>query len=326
MSFRHRSNGVATKHQVTGSNVRRWTNAPVASLAGRRRILNVPRDLFDLRDRQYQPTLVPLPEAVDRRARVSAKLVRVQGDEGACTGFAMAAVVNHLMAARRKPFDASPRFLYENARRYDEWKGEEYEGSSIRGAMKGFLRHGVCPWSALPYRPGQALDRIPPEALAAAVDRPLGAYYRVSTSAIDDMQSALHEVGVVLVSAQVHRGWDAPVKPKSGLARIAWKAGYEQQGGHAFALVGYDSVGFILQNSWGAGWGSGGFARIEYDDWLVNRMDAWVCQLGVGHVQHKVMVGGTGLAGAGERRVDDAEIRGHYLAIRNGTFDDSAPF
>ena len=30
------------------------------------------------------------------------------------------------------------------ARRYDEWPGESYEGSSARGAMKGFVRHGVC--------------------------------------------------------------------------------------------------------------------------------------------------------------------------------------
>lgn len=34
--------------------------------------------------------------------------------------------------------------LYELARRYDEWPGEGYEGSSARGAMKGWVRHGVC--------------------------------------------------------------------------------------------------------------------------------------------------------------------------------------
>ena len=38
----------------------------------------------------------------------------------------------------------SARMLYQNARLYDEWKGEDYEGSSCRGAMKGFHKHGVC--------------------------------------------------------------------------------------------------------------------------------------------------------------------------------------
>ena len=30
------------------------------------------------------------------------------------------------------------------ARRYDEWPGEDYTGSSARGAMKGWHKHGVC--------------------------------------------------------------------------------------------------------------------------------------------------------------------------------------
>ena len=256
MTYRNRNRGVLVTHSGTGAEIARWANAPVASLAGRRRVLNVPRDVLDMRDRPYAPTLEPLPERVDQRRRIAARLIRDQGDEGSCTGFATAAVVNHLRAARRESFDASPRFLYENARRYDEWKGEEYEGSSIRGAMKGFHKHGVCPWKVLPYRPGESFDRLPREALAAAQDGPLGAYFRVSTSAINDLQSALFEVGAVLVSAQVHRGWDAPRKSADGLARIAWRKANEPQGGHAFALVGYTPDGFIVQNSWGTDWGS----------------------------------------------------------------------
>ena len=34
--------------------------------------------------------------------------------------------------------------LYEMAKRYDEWPGEDYDGSSARGAMKGWHKHGVC--------------------------------------------------------------------------------------------------------------------------------------------------------------------------------------
>ena len=33
--------------------------------------------------------------------------------------------------------------LYEMARKYDEWPGEHYEGSSARGGMKGWMAHGV---------------------------------------------------------------------------------------------------------------------------------------------------------------------------------------
>ena len=53
--------------------------------------------------------------------------------------------------ARTRPASAgiglesvSPRMLYNFARRYDEYAGEDYEGSSCRGALKAFFKHGVC--------------------------------------------------------------------------------------------------------------------------------------------------------------------------------------
>ena len=49
---------------------------------------------------------------------------------------------------------------------------------------------------------------------------------------------------------------------------------YEVITGHAFALVGYNAHGFIVQNSWGESWGNLGFAILGYDDWLDNGRDA----------------------------------------------------
>jgi hypothetical protein len=58
------------------------------------------------------------------------------------------------------------------------------------------------------------------------------------------------------------------------------KAG-PSDGGHAFAIVGYNQDGFIIHNSWGTGWGTKGRAVLSYEDWLDNAMDSWVAQLGV---------------------------------------------
>ena len=52
-------------------------------------------------------------------------------------------------------------------------------------------------------------------------------------------------------------------------------------GGHAFLLAGYNEVGFLVQNSWGPTWGSGGYATLRYEDWLENAYDAWVARPGV---------------------------------------------
>jgi hypothetical protein len=138
----------------------------------------VVKDPLDLRDLVYESGLFELPYAVDNRKSVP--IILDQGQEGACTGFGLAAVVNFLLHNRLDPTPpktkplktkeagASPRMLYEMAKRYDEWTGENYEGSSVRGAMKGWSRHGVCTWAEWPYdskKPG----KLTPERQLAAL-------------------------------------------------------------------------------------------------------------------------------------------------------------
>jgi hypothetical protein len=73
--------------------------------------------------------------------------VRDQGASNSCTGHALAHVVDCLLyreVLTRSPRNVSARMLYEMAKRNDEWTGTAYEGSSIRGAISGFFRNGVC--------------------------------------------------------------------------------------------------------------------------------------------------------------------------------------
>ena len=70
-----------------------------------------------------------------------------QGDTSACTGFALAAVVDRLLvkSGRAKDAGVSPWMLYSMARRYDEFPGAARDtGSSLRGALKGWFKHGAC--------------------------------------------------------------------------------------------------------------------------------------------------------------------------------------
>src|SRR5207237_4582009 len=107
-----------------------------------------------------------------------------QGQEGACTGFGLATVANYLLHSRRfrrQSDPVSPRMFYEMARRYDEWPGEDYSGSSARGAMKGWHKHGVAAEKDWPYKLGKKVPRGLNEArTASALHRPLGAYFRVN--------------------------------------------------------------------------------------------------------------------------------------------------
>lgn len=74
------------------------------------------------------------------------------------------------------------------------------------------------------------------------------------------MHAALAEVGILYATATVHSGWVIPLETTP-------------LGGHAFAIVAYDTQGFWIQNSWGPDWGLRGLAHISYDDWLSNGTD-----------------------------------------------------
>lgn len=264
-------------------------------------------DRLDLRDLPYRPPLRSLPSRCPDDATlarllpryVKAGLVLNQGSEGACTGFGLACVANYLLFVRHleqkqrgRFVSVSARMLYELARRYDEWPGEQYDGSSCRGAIKGWHKHGVCSGEHWPYefdRQGKTVF-VPPRKNweLDAASRTLGVYYRIARDSVVDLQAAIAEIGAVYVSARVHDGWTALATAKDTsaptrhdeLPRIKPPTS-SARGGHAFALVGFNAHGFIVQNSWGAAWGAGGFALLGYEDWVAHATDAWACALGV---------------------------------------------
>lgn len=259
-------------------------------------------DRLDLRDLMYRAPLRSLPARwpldADLKkllpAYVKSGRILNQGNEGACTGFGLACVTNylywlrHLGAPRSQmPAPVSPRMFYELAKLYDEWPGQDYEGSSCRGALKGWHKHGVCSSTLWPYPLDDNGAGVFQRPLAGwdddATRRPLGVYYRVEKKSVVDMQSAIYEIGAVYVSADVHDGWALDATPLPGshdkLPRIARMT--QKTGGHAFALVGFNERGFVVQNSWGTDWGASGFAVLPYEDWVTNGTDAWAVALGV---------------------------------------------
>ena len=243
-------------------------------VAGQKRVLNVRPDTPDIRDRYYEPALVQLEPHIDHRGGG----VLDQGAEGACTGFGLAAVINLLNMKRGQSVEASPRMLYEMAQKHDQWPGEDYEGSSCRGALRGWKNMGVCSdddWPFIENKP----DELTIDRAIAARENPLGAYYRLRPEIID-YHVALNEVDAIFVSARVHSGWFNP-KNAGGHSLPIIQPNPTPAGGHAFAIVGYNAIGFIVQNSWGEDWGTDGFAIWPYADWEANISDGWVFRLGI---------------------------------------------
>lgn len=301
--------------------------APRPSASGRLR--DAVPDRIDVRDWFYQPSLEQLPDVIVNCHRVP--FILDQGSEGACTGFALAAVINYLRADRRpKARSVSPQMIYEMARRYDEWPGEDYEGSSARGAMKGWVAHGVCPASLWPVAK-KGPEHFTPHIAQEARLVPGGAFYRVMHRQIRDVHAAIADVGAVYVTLMVHDGWDQP-SPRSVTVKYT-SAGRSRSialpvirrcgrasSGHAVALVGYTPQGFIVQNSWGKSWGKGGFAMLPYEDFLLHATDVWVAQVGV-PLEIDLWATGSAATTAGLQRagatIPLADIRPYVVDIGN---------
>lgn len=300
--------------------------------AGVARSVNVSTDMIDLRDRYYTPSLQPLqqfviPDPTDLN-------IRDQRDDPACTGFALAAVIDQqcLQMFGVPPRRVSARMLYEMARLHDDLPDEVQPGSTLRGAVKGFFHNGVCALDStlqlLEYPfPGAPPWRLTADLARRAREISLGAYYRLHHE-ISDYHAALAEVGALIASARIHDGWAAPGGEIAPSGRF--------RGRHAFAIVGYDQQGFIVQNSWGPAWGGyvddqsrtiPGLARWRYEDWFENVEDAWVLRLAVSAPQafdlkfarsHATFRDRT--AAASDARPRRQDVIGHYLNLDDGDF------
>ena len=288
-------------------------------------------DVPDIRDLPYQAMLRPL---APRMLPPEGLNILNQGKDGACTGFALAAVINllidrnDLLIDRNTPAPGaipkrrvSPQMLYRMARLNDEWPGEDYEGSSLRGALRGFFNNGACR-DDLWDRTAKEFSSL--EAAKDARKTALGAYYRLRPM-LSDYHAALNETGAIYVSAGVHSGWDKPSK-----GEITPKTGGPL---HAFAIVGYDETGFYLQNSWGNNWGRSGIAHWSYQDWAANIQDAWVLQLAVEApeafgltIRSSSLKGTTSEEDVRRTKPTRADIAGHFVHVQNGDYSKKQPY
>ena len=202
--------------------------------------LNALQDAPDLRDFPFEPSLNKLRKYVRPPA---ALVILDQKREGACTGFGLAANINLLKRNQGDKKQVSARMLYEMARLHDEWPGEDYAGSSCRGAIKGWYNMGVCShskWKYVPNKPGT----LTVERAEDARKNTIGAYYRIQPR-ISDFHAAINEAGSIFCSARTHDGWQQPHQKTHVIPFMK-----QPMGGHAFAIVGYSADGFWIQNSW----------------------------------------------------------------------------
>lgn len=290
-------------------------------------LLSAIHDIPDIRDRIYQPALIELQPKMNPPQNL---VILDQKQEGACTGFGLAAVINGLKSLRGIETKlaenrASARMLYEMAQKHDQWPGEDYSGSSCRGAIRGWNNMGVCSEKLWPYLPNDSSTLTLARAKAAREDT-IGAYYRLRPNIVD-YHSALNEAKVLYVSANVHKGWENTSIPSNGIIPLD----EEKTGGHAFAIVGYNEQGFWVQNSWGSQWGQGGIALWTYEDWHAHIIDGWVIQMAIPTPQIWHLSRDSAKENPENKAnwwggVKRGKIEGHFVHIDDGQFHDNGKY
>lgn len=215
----------------------------------------------DHRDRIFQLPRTPLdiPPAMDLAPYFPA--VRNQRTTGACTGFAVAAVMasNYLGADPPHPeFLPSELALYYYGREALGTVNQD-SGAMIRDVIKGAARYGAPSDATWPYMPQYTLTQRPSQ---TAYDE--ASHHRVLVyEAVPQTEQAI--LTVLALGYPIVYGWSVY---ESAMTQAVVQSGYVPYprrterflGWHAVVAVGYDLARkrIKFRNSWSAGWGDHG--------------------------------------------------------------------
>lgn len=197
--------------------------------------------------------------------------VHDQDGVGQCVAYTLATIKEaQEQRERGQAAHYSTNFIYGN-RAPGDWSGE---GMIPREALAALVRDGVPTEDdfarliegvrhPLYYHQLQAIRQMYPDAwqTLAQAGKPQRILKYVRASTENEIKAALMHLGPCLIAIDVHQSFlntssDGIVPPPSG----------DIVGGHAMTLVGWrQDRRWIVQNSWGEGWGDRGFCYLPMD-------------------------------------------------------------
>jgi hypothetical protein len=178
--------------------------------------------------------------------------VRNQGNQGACVAFAAATVIEYFAAKTHNvQIHFSPQFIYN-------LRGSTNEGMRTSIAINILTAKGVPYEWLYPYK---TTEPITLNIYNIAAD------WRISSRGIvrnvNEAKSAIIEHGPLIVIFEAKNSGSHP-----------WRGSGKGQG-HATVLVGWNTLGFIMRNSWGKSWARDGYTDLPFEEWDV-LLESWV--------------------------------------------------
>ncbi len=220
-------------------------------------------DVPDSRDLYFSAirAKLKLAPSVDLRAGCSA--VEDQGRLGSCTANALAGNLEFLDKSADGVYtDASRLFIYYNERVLQGNTASD-AGASLRNGIKTLAKDGACSEALWPYN----IEKFADKPLAACYNdgkkHCIVSYHRILN--LDEMLACLSEGFPFVFGFAVYESFETPAVARTGLVPMPGKS-ERMLGGHAVLAVGYNQKDkrFLVRNSWGEGWGMGGYFTIPF--------------------------------------------------------------
>lgn len=209
---------------------------------------------FDVRDYKIATVEREFPETF----ALPEVTIKNQGSTNSCVAHACSSVVE-FHNKRQEGTDTvfSTEFIY-GYRPAGYYVGE---GMYIRDALKTLRKVGDCTKEELTgnHEYSEAIDIVEAdldELKNRAYPHRISTYAKIDTA--DEIKQALMDFGYVVVSMPWHKDY----KLKDGVYTYTSD---ENRGYHCVVIYGWDERGWLVQNSWGKGWGQKGKFVVPFD-------------------------------------------------------------
>jgi hypothetical protein len=257
----------------------------IVNFNGKELSLSCFKDKKDNRDYKINNILsqknLNLPSKISYRDQMSP--VKNQGKLGSCVGFAMAAMKEwqeqqeylneisegSLYRRDKDHYNLSEQWIYYKSKEIDPWPN--MEGTSIRCALKQISKLGIPPEEGWVYNDSEK-GKPKPWSHMISKWRGGGSYFRIN---YNNLNSSIYKYGPIVIGIVCFReifnvGTDGFIPYP--------KYPFEQFGGHAICLTGFDRDKNIYEfkNSWSSLWGHYGYGYLPGEYLKDFMLDAWV--------------------------------------------------